>query len=235
MFRKNKIAALITARGGSKGIPKKNIINLCGSPLIQWTANASLNSKYVDETFLSTDSDEIINSVKKLDVTVPFKRPKNLSSDTATSTDVILHFIDWLNTNRKNEFDTLLLLQPTSPFRKSEHIDKSVKKFFSDKDAKSLISVTENVKSPYLSRKINSEGYLENLFNVKSEKRRQDIPVTYYINGAIYLISIKDFMKYKTFQTPKTLNYIMPYYSSIDIDEPMDLKTAEFYYKQKLV
>lgn len=235
MYKKNKIAALITARGGSKGIPKKNIINLCGKPLIHWTVNASLKSKFVDETFLSTDNDEIINSVKKFKVTVPYKRPAKLSSDKATSTDVILHFIDWLNTNRKNEFDTLLLLQPTSPFRKSEHIDGAIKKFLSDKNALSSISVTENAKSPYLSRKINSKGYLENLFDVKSEKRRQDIPITYYINGAIYLISIKDFLKYKTFQTNKTLNYVMPYYSSIDIDEPMDLKMAEFYYKQKLV
>lgn len=234
MYKGKKIAALITARGGSKGIPKKNIVKLCGKPLIHWTVESALKSKYTDKVFLSTDSDEIINSVKKFDVEVPFKRPKSLSSDKATSTDVILHFIDWMKKNR-NEYNTLLLLQPTSPFRKSEHIDNSIKKFIGTKDALSLISVTENSKSPYLSRKINQKGFIENLFNEKSEKRRQDIPVTYYINGAIYLISIKNFEKYKTFQTPKTLSYVMPYYSSVDIDEPMDLKIAELYYKEKLV
>lgn len=233
MYKGKKIAALITARGGSKGIPKKNITKLCGKPLIHWTVESALKSKYIDKIFLSTDSDEIINSVKKFPVEIPFKRPKNLSSDKATSTDVILHFLDWVKKNG-DEYDTLLLLQPTSPFRKSEHIDNSIKKFIGAK-ALSLISVTENIKSPYLSRKINSKGYIENLFNVKSEKRRQDIPVTYYINGAIYLMDVKDFQKYKTFQTPKTLSYIMPYYSSIDIDEPMDLKIAELYYKEKLI
>jgi len=229
-----RIAALITARGGSKGIPKKNIIKLCGKPLIHWTVESAVKSKYVDKIFLSTDNDEIINSVKKFTVEVPFKRPKNLSSDKATSTDVILHFIDWMKKSG-NDFDTLLLLQPTSPFRKPEHIDSSIKKFLGSREALSLISVTENIKSPYLSRKISADGFVENLFNVKSEKRRQDIPVTYYINGAIYLISIKNFEKYRTFQTPKTLSYIMPYYSSIDIDELMDLKIAELYYKNKLV
>ncbi len=183
---------------------------------------------------LSTDSDEIINSVKKFDVEIPFKRPKSLSTDKATSTDVILHFIDWMKKNA-NEYDTLLLLQPTSPFRKSEHINNSIKKFINASEALSLISVTENIKSPYLSRKINSKGFLENIFNEKSEKRRQDIPVTYYINGAIYLMDINNFERYKTFQTSKTLSYIMPYYSSIDIDEPMDLKIAELYRKEKLV
>lgn len=234
MHKGKKIAALITARGGSKGIPKKNIVKLCGKPLIHWTAESVLKSKYVDKIFLSTDSDEIINSVKNFDIEVPFKRPKILSSDKATSTDVILHFIDWMKKSG-NTFDTLLLLQPTSPFRKTGHIDNSIKKFISASNALSLISVTENIKSPYLSRKLNSKDYIENLFNVKSEKRRQDLPVTYYINGAIYLMDIKNFEKYKTFQTPKTLSYIMPYYSSIDIDEPMDLKIAELYYKEKLV
>lgn len=234
MYKGKKIAALITARGGSKGIPKKNIIKVCGKPLIHWTVESAMKSKYIDKIFLSTDSDEIINSVKKFTVEVPFKRPKNLSSDKATSTDVILHFINWMKKNG-NEYDTLLLLQPTSPFRKSEHIDSSIKKFLESKKALSLISVTENIKSPYLSRKISADGFVENLFNIKSEKRRQDIPVTYYINGAIYLMEIKNFKKYKTFQTPETLSYIMPYYSSIDIDEPMDLKIAELYYKEKLV
>ncbi len=234
MYKGKKIAALITARGGSKGIPKKNITKLCGKPLIHWTVESAMKSKYVDKIFLSTDNDEIISSVKKFPVEVPFKRPKNLSSDKATSTDVILHFIDWMKKSG-NDYDTLLLLQPTSPFRKSEHIDSSIKKFLGSEKALSLISVTENIKSPYLSRKISADGFVENLFNVKSEKRRQDIPVTYYINGAIYLININNFEKYKTFQTPKTLSYIMPYYSSIDIDEPMDLKIAELYYKNKLV
>ncbi len=234
MYKGKKIAALITARGGSKGIPKKNIIKLCGKPLIHWTVESAMKSIYIDKIFLSTDSDEIINSVKKFPVEVPFKRPKNLSTDKATSTKVILHFINWMKKNN-NEFDTLLLLQPTSPFRKSEHIDGSIKKFINNKEALSLISVTENNKSPYLSRKVTAKGYIENLFKVGSEKRRQEIPVTYYINGAIYIISTNNFEKYKTFQTSKTLSYLMPYYSSIDIDEPMDLKIAELYYREKLV
>jgi CMP-N,N'-diacetyllegionaminic acid synthase len=187
LYKGKKIAALITARGGSKGIPKKNITKLCGKPLIHWTVESAMKSKYIDKIFLSTDNDEIISSVKKFPVEVPFKRPKNLSSDKATSTDVILHFIDWMKKSG-NDYDTLLLLQPTSPFRKSEHIDSSIKKFLGSKNALSLISVTENIKSPYLSRKISADGFVENLFNVKSEKRRQDIPVTYYINGAIYLM-----------------------------------------------
>lgn len=233
MYKGKKIAALITARGGSKGIPKKNIVKLCGKPLINWTVESAVKSKYIDKIFLSTDSDEIINSVKKFPVEIPFKRPENLSTDKSTSTDVILHFIDWMK-KKCNQFDMLLLLQPTSPFRKSVHIDNSIKKFI-DSDSLSLISITENIKSPFLSRKINSKGFVEKLFDAKNEKRRQDIPLTYYINGAIYLTDVKNFEKYKTFQTTKTLSYIMPYYSSIDIDEPVDLKIAELYFKEKLV
>jgi CMP-N-acetylneuraminic acid synthetase len=234
LYKDKKIAALITARGGSKGIPKKNIVKLCGKPLIHWTVESAIKSRYIDKIFLSTDSDEIMKSVKKFPVEVPFKRPKNISTDAATSTDVILHFIDWMKKNGM-AYDTLLLLQPTSPFRKSEHIDSSIRKFVGNKEALSLISVTGNIKSPYLSRIINAEGYIENLFKKKIEKRRQDIPVTYNINGAIYLMDIKNFQKYKTFQTPKTLSYIMPYCSSVDIDVPIDLKIAELYYRQNLV
>ena len=99
MYKGKKIAALITARGGSKGIPKKNITKLCGKPLIHWTVESAMKSKYIDKIFLSTDSDEIINSVKKFPVEVPFKRPKNISSDKAATTDVILHFVNWMKNN----------------------------------------------------------------------------------------------------------------------------------------
>lgn len=234
MYKNKKIAALITARGGSKRIPGKNLVKLCGKPLIHWTIESALGSGYIDKIFLSSDSDEIINSVKKYPVEIPFVRPKSLASGKTSSSKVILHFIDW--TKKVNMlYDVLLLLQPTSPFRKAEHIDKAINKFFSSKDALSLVSVGENPKNSFHLQKKKSKNYPENLYTANKKNSEHENLKTYFINGAIYLMGVKDFEKYETFETPKTLCYIMPFYSSLDIDTTVDLKMAEYYYTQKLV
>lgn len=228
-----KILAIIPARGGSKGIPKKNIIDLNGKPLIQYTVEVAKESKKIDRVFLSSDDDEIITTVQKLGVYSEYKRPFTFASDTATAVDVVIDALDWLEKNENYIPDVVILLQPTSPLRVLSDIDSAIEQFTqSSKDC--LVSVHEMVEHPY-----------ECLSNIGQDSwqylRKQDIGVTrrqdykdkfYYINGAIYIVNVDFFKKYKKFIMEKnTLFYIMPDERGIDIDVYSDLKRAEFLLK----
>ena len=129
MYKNKRILALIPARGGSKGIKDKNIIELCGKPLIAYSIDAAKNSKYIDDILVSTDSEKIAEVAKKYGARVPFLRPYELATDTSTTLDVVLHAIDYVNKEEK-KYDTLILLQPTAPLRKTEDIDSAIEKFF---------------------------------------------------------------------------------------------------------
>ncbi len=228
MYKNKKILALIPARGGSKGLPGKNIKELRGKPLIGWSIDHAKNSKYVDRVIVSTDATDIAEVSKKFGADVPFMRPSELATDTATSTDVILHCLSWIKDIEKMEYDCLILLQPTSPLRNSKHIDEAIEKFFSDDRARSLVSVTKVKKSPFWMRTVNKDGFLDNfLKDDKTYSRRQDLPDVFVLNGAIYLIRPKDFASCKGFSTPFTSFYEMDDHSSIDIDDKYDFILAE--------
>lgn len=223
----NKVLAIIPARGGSKGLPKKNILDLNGKPLIAWSIEASLASKYITKTVVSSDSDEILNISKKYKANT-LKRPTELASDTASSEEAVINAIKELK-KAGEEFEYLVLLQPTSPLRDRSDIDNALELLF-DSEATALISVCETDNKLLKAFKENEAGYIEGVSNNTFPfARRQDLPKTYMSNGAIYIIKIDEFLKYKTLFTKKTISYRMSKIKSLDIDTIDDLKEVENY------
>ncbi len=220
-----KILAIIPARGGSKGLPRKNIIDLNGKPLIAWTIEASLNSKYISKTVVSSDDDEILNISEKYN-SETIKRPSELALDTTSSEAVIKHVVEDLK-QKNQEFDYIILLQPTSPLRNSENIDNAFDLLFKKNKATAVISVCEIENKLLKAFKQDDEGFIEGVSNNKYPfMRRQDLPKTYLSNGAIYIIRVDEFIKYNSFLTNKTISYIMNKNNSMDIDTKKDIEMA---------
>lgn len=219
---------LITARGGSKGVPKKNIRMLGGHPLISWTIKAAQQSKVIDTLFVSTDSEEIARVCGEYGVPVPFLRPPELATDNATSVDVVKHVLSALR-RRGESYDEVVLLQPTSPFRTGEHIDHAWHIYATDIEASSLVSVGLVEKSPYWMMTVNDQHHLERFLSADvAVSRRQDSPSLYYINGAIYICDTAVFTQVESFVTPTTAFYLMDAIHSVDIDTELDFAFAEF-------
>ncbi|MBN3518671.1 acylneuraminate cytidylyltransferase family protein [Algoriphagus lutimaris] len=225
-----KPLVVIPARGGSKGVPRKNIKLLGGKPLIQYTIDAA-RKVFPDEVIcVSTDDEEIREIVKSLGLQVPFLRPAELATDNTGTHEVLLHAVDFYE-NSNYQPDVLILLQPTSPFRTDAHIKEALERF--DKSCEMLVSVKETKSNPYyVLREENEAGWL-----VKSKEgdfiRRQDCPKVYELNGAIYIIHV-DSLKLKPIQDfKKVRKYEMDELSSHDIDNIMDFSLAEMILHQK--
>lgn len=219
-----KIVAIIPARGGSKGIPRKNLINFLGKPLMQWSIEAALKSKYITDVVVSSDDDEILNEAKKNNSVFRIKRPSELAQDNSKTEPVLAHVLESL---KDRDFDFLILLQPTSPLRTSKEIDLAFEKIVNS-NANSLISVCELEHHPYKSFKIDDKGYLKGIINNDFPFfPRQELPKTYRANGAIYIIKVEDFLKHKSLLTNKTIHYKMSQEQSLDIDTLDDLKSVE--------
>ncbi len=224
MTEEPKIVGIITARGGSKGIPRKNTVMFNNKPLIVHTIEASLRSKYVTETIVSSDDEEILMISKDNGAGI-VKRPSELASDTASSESVIEDTIEQLK-NRGQNFDVLVLLQPTSLLRDNIDIDSALAMFL-ESNATALISVYEPKHSPYKSFKLNKENFMEGLVDNKFPfARRQDLPRTFIHNGAIYAIYVSEFLERKSLLTDKTIPYIMSIEKSVDIDSLEDVKSG---------
>ena len=222
-----KILAIIPARGGSKGLPRKNILNLAGKPLIAWTIEASLNSEYITKTVVSSENNEILDISKQYKADT-IKRPDKLALDTTASEPVIKHTIEELKAENQ-EFDYLVLLQPTSPLRDEKNIDDALNMLFKS-DATALISVSEIDNKILKAFKENKNGFIEGISNDKFPfMRRQDLPKTYLGNGAIYIIKADQFMKNISLFTNKTISYIMDKIQSMDIDTKEDLLRVKKY------
>lgn len=222
MIGERKILAVIPARGGSKGLPRKNVLPLGGKPLIAWTLEAAQSSRYIDRVVLSSEDEEIIRTARQLGCEVPFPRPPELATDTSRNIDVVLHLLEQLP-----GYDILALLQPTSPLRTAAHIDEAVE-LMHTKGAGSCISVSASPKSPYWSYSMGESGRLTPLLDPSmAQQKRQLQPTTYHPNGAIYLISIPLLKETGRFIQADTLGYAMSRESSIDIDDAIDLQLAE--------
>lgn len=226
MIEKNKIVALIPARGGSKGIKNKNIIDLCGKPLISYTIQAALESKYIDKVIVSTDSQEIADVAIKYGAEVPFLRPGELASDTSKTIDAVMHAVGELE-KRKEEYDILILLQATQPLRTADDIDSAIELFIKNK-GQSLVSVSPVEDNPILIRTIDNLGRMNSILPMKSTCRRQDMPLYYRVNGCIYINLISE-LDLNTSFNDNTIPYIMPKERSVDIDEIKDLLIAQYY------
>jgi CMP-N,N'-diacetyllegionaminic acid synthase len=225
MYKNKKILAVIPARGGSKGIPEKNIVEVNGRPLIDYTISEALKSKYLDNVIVSTDSEKIAEIAKKCRAEVPFLRPKNLAEDQSKTIDVLINLIYQL-TATDIFFDYIVLLQPTQPLRKSFHIDEAIELAI-DNEYKSLLSVNLVQEHPILVRTIDNQGRLKNLLNINSTVRRQDFPTYYKVNGAIYINKIDDDFNENTSLNDNQYSYIMDKEYDLDIDEPLDLEVLK--------
>jgi CMP-N-acetylneuraminic acid synthetase len=215
-----KILSIIPARAGSKGLPGKNIMDLAGNPLISYTIEASLKSKFITKTIVSSDSDEILEIAKKYGSDI-LKRPHELAQDTTASEPVISHVLE--NIENIEEYEYIVLLQPTSPLRDENDIDKAFNELFQEK-ATSLIS-TVAIDNKILKAFMHDEnGFLKGVSNNSFPfMRRQDLPSVFLPNGAIYICDIKEFQTTKKLFTEKTISYLMSDKSSIDVDTLEDL------------
>ena len=231
MYKGKNILGLIPARGGSKGLPRKNIKPLLGKPLIAWTIEQALASKYLDKVIVSTDDKEIAEVSKKYSAEVPFIRPKELAEDDTKGINVILHVINWIEKNNK-KYDLIILLQPTSPLRTSENIDNAISLFFLKK-ANAIVSVCEVDHHPLWTNTLPEDGCMKDFIKPEiTNKNRQELPKCYRLNGAIYLAYWDYLKEQKTFFGKKTFACIMPQDKSIDIDSEIDFELTKIIMKR---
>jgi len=225
-----KVLVVIPARGGSKGLPGKNIKMLNGKPLIHYTLEAArkiFNDKCI---YVSTDSEQIKKVVEDTGYKVPFLRPKELATDTSNSQSVLLHSLAYY-TKLNIKPDVVILLQPTSPFRSTKHIEEALKLY--EKDIDMVVSVKETKSNPYyVLFEENDEGFLK-----KSKEanftRRQDCPKVWEYNGAIYIINVNSIKEKSINKFTKIKKYIMDSKTSLDIDDEFDFELAKTYFKPK--
>lgn len=226
---KNKtFLAIIPAREGSKRLPNKNIKNLNGKPLIYYSISASLKSKYITETVVSTDSSEIREIANKFGASTPFLRPKELSHDESSSIQVVIHCINYYKEVLNKEFDYVILLQPTSPLRDEVDLDGAIE-FLLKKSADAVVSVTEVEHNPIWSNVLDDSNSMENFLDKKYlNKRSQDLPTYYRLNGAIYICNTSKLIEENTFFISKNIfAFRMLQEKSIDIDTKLDFIIAD--------
>lgn len=219
------VLALVPARAGSKGVPGKNMVNLLGRPLVEYTIRAALDAKSIDSVWLSSDDMEILEFGSKLGVQ-PLLRPSEYATDEASSIGVVQHFLSTLPKDLLQRNPFIVYLQPTSPLRTAKHIDDAFQELHRC-NASSLISVMELDKSPFKAFQLDERGRLLSLFDERlSNARRQDLPKTFVPDGAIYIFSVSDFVNRGGFPSNGSLPFVLDQMDSVDIDTPDDLIRA---------
>ena len=232
-MKKYKIIAVIPARGGSKGLPGKNIKILAGKPLIARTIEQAKKSKLIDKLIVNTDSKKIAKIAQKYGAEVPFLRPKKLAQDKSSIYDVIFHTLDWFE-KRGFKFDLVVLLEPTSPLRKENDIDDAIKLFLKNyKRADSLVSVGEiHLENPSITLKRDGKyikPYIKTDFS-----RRQELPKAYFPYGVIYLSKARTLKKYRKFYQKRTMPYFIERWQNYEIDDIYDFICVEAIFKQRI-
>ena len=222
---------LIPARGGSKGIPGKNMKTLAGKPLLFYTLDTARQLAPDADICLSTDADDIIRAAEEYGLPVPFKRPAALATDQAGTYEVIRHAVDFYRKQHRH-YDAIVLLQPTAPFRTAEHIREAIALYSEELDM--VVSVTESADNPYFNLfEENADGYLK-----KSKEghfaRRQDCPAVYAYNGAVYVINTTSLAQSPLSAFRKIKKYVMRPEDSVDLDTPLDWQFAEFLMQKRL-
>ncbi len=228
MIDKRRVLCLITARGGSKGLPGKNIKEMCGRPLIAWSVERALQSAYIDRTVVSTDNLHIAEAARLCGAEVPFMRPNGLASDDAKSIDVILHALDALE-NSGDCYDLLVLLEPTSPLREVSDIDGAIELLANNDRIESVVGVaeTEACHPTYLYSVCNG---LLRPFNSDHPNgiRRQDlVEKFYFLEGSVYASTVDALRKNLGFYHDNTAPWVIERYKSVEIDEMADFVMAE--------
>lgn len=233
MINGRNILAVIPARGGSKGVPRKNIKDLNGKPLISYTIEEGKKSKFIDRLIVSTDSIEIANIAKKFDVEVPFIRPASLAEDHSKAIDNYIYTISRIENEFNYDVGILVILQPTSPLRICKQIDEAIQLFL-DKNADSVISLCEVEHSPFWYKTLDSYNKINEFIKCDTPNaNRQELPKVYRPNGAIYVFKKEIILNERTYYTNKSFGYIMDREYSIDIDTLYDFNITELLIKKK--
>lgn len=236
MKRESNIIAIIPARGGSKGLPGKNIIPLGGKPLIAYSIEVARKSRLIDRVIVTTDDEEIASVAKKYGAEVPFIRPAELAQDDTPPDPVLKHALTYLEEKEGVKPEIIVWLEPPCPFRTAEEIDKAIVTLQNDPEADSLRSVIEPFQNPFKSWTIGEGGYLSPLIKVEGQSLhtgpRQKTQKVYWQNGAIFLVKYDTIMKKGNFFGDKILPYILESSRFIDIDKREDLELAEEYLKR---
>ena len=231
MYKNKKILAVIPARGGSKGVPRKNIIEVGGHPLIKYTIDCGKNSKYLDRVVISTEDLLIKRVAEENGGDVPFLRPKELAEDTSKTIDCIVHAVDTLK-SMGEEYDYVMILQNTVPLRKSWHVDEAIEMIV-DSSERSLVSISEVDEHPVLMRTLDENKTVKNLLHMNSTMRRQDFPKFYKVDGAIAIQKIDEKFNLETSINDGKLGYVMERKYSTDIDNYLDIKIIEYYLEKE--
>ncbi len=228
MYKNRKILAVITARGGSKGVKRKALREVGGRPLIARTIAAAKESEFLDRIIVSTEDSEIAEVSRQYGAEVPFMRPVELAADSTPGIDPLIHAVETLT----EKFDYVVLLQPTSPFRTGKDIDQAVSCCI-DNNATTCATVSEADKSPYWMYNLTESQKLQPLFAKESQiARRQDLPKTYALNGAVFVAETAFLLDKRTLFDDNTVGCRMPSERSLDIDTELDLQIADFLAKK---
>jgi CMP-N,N'-diacetyllegionaminic acid synthase len=235
MYKEKKILGFIPARGGSKGLPRKNIKPLLGKPLIAWTIEQALNSKYIDKVIVSTDDEKIAEIAKQFGAEVPFLRPAKLAQDSSPTIDTILHAINFLEKNREF-FEILVLLEPTSPLRKKDDIDNGIKTLLnSNLEATSVISLGKvTLEHPSIIKLVDN-GYVIPYDKKDKIYQRQQLKDVYFPYGVFYISYTKNLIEDRTFYQTKTIPYFIERWQNYEIDDIYDFLCIEAVLKHKLL
>ncbi len=235
MYKHQKILGLIPARGGSKGLPGKNILPLAGKPVIAWTIQEALKSRYLDKVIVSTDDLRIAKVAKRYGAEVPFLRPKILATDKAKSIDVVFHAVETLG-QQGITFDYVALLEPTSPLREAKDIDKAIEILVNNrKGALSIVGVSRvEAAHPAFDTKISRSGFLRPYQGrFANALRRQDVDDVGFSEGSIYVSKVNALYKKKGFYHDKTIPYVVPRWKSLELDNRLDLICMEAILRNK--
>ncbi len=227
MIGAEKVLAVITARGGSKGVPRKNLRQVAGKPLIAWTIEAARASRYLDKVVLSSEDDEIMRVAAEWGCEVPFARPANLAQDDTPGIDPVLDALA-----RLPGYGLVVLLQPTSPLRSADDIDRAIE-LCVERHAPACVSVTPATDSPYWMFTMDNAKLQPLLGSSALPERRQVLPQAYSLNGAVYVARPPWLLETKSFLAEGTVAYVMPAERSVDVDEELDLKLVEILLAEK--
>ena len=227
MYKDHIVVCVIPARGGSKGLPGKNIKTFCGKPLIAHTIEQAKQARYIDRVIVSTEDEAIAKISLKYGAEVPFVRPMELAGDNSSTIDVLLHAINWLEDVDRYDFDILLLLHTTTPLRIVQDIDQSIA-FMVEEKADNIFSVAEAHRNPYFNMvEEGADGFVR-LVKEGCFSTRQAAPKVYDMNASIYVWWKYVLKQEKKIFLKKTKAFVMPKERSIDIDDDLDFKIAEF-------
>lgn len=235
------ILAIIPARGGSKGIPGKNIKMMAGKPLIVWAIEAAKKSKLLTRVIVSTDDEKIAEAAREYGAEVPFLRPKEIAQDLSTDVEFLLHALDWLKEKENYEPEIVLRLPPTSPLRTAANIDEGIQKLIDTPEADASRPIIETPKHPYKFWKISADGkWLEPFldknitgFDEPQNLPRQLFPKVYMHTGAMDVIRTKTVREQKSTSGKKLTYFFMKPEESINIDHPIDFEFAEFLLRKR--